>query len=162
MKSNIIFLMLGILLSSIGCNKSDDISADIQAGQDLVKGEWIISEVSESLVGTLSKEAIQGGQLVFLPCDAKNTDGQFRLCAGQATIDGTRYSLYYYNDIADNEFELTILLEPPYSTSELSTIKAFSGTYEFIKNRDEIQLILKRRGTVANNDRNANFKLIRK
>lgn len=144
------------------CNKKDEMKAEIQAAQDLVQGEWILTDVSQNFLGALPRNTILGSRFTFSPCDVRNTDGQFRLCAGQSVINDTRYTMFYYNNPTTNEFELTILLEPPYSTTELNTIQVFSATYQITKSNDEIRFSLKRRGNTPNNDAVLGFKLSRK
>jgi len=162
MKRLAFFPAIYLIICSFACERTNNVSTEIQAAQDLVKGEWVISDASEGFVGTIPKEKVKGGRFIFAPCNAKDIDGQNRLCMGDAIIDGTTYQLFYYNNSQKSEFQITILLEPPYGASELLTIKTFSGIYELVKNDSEIKFVLKRKGDTINNDTDINFELTRK
>ena len=162
MKRISFILAVYLTVSSMACERANDVNTEVQAAQDLVKGEWVISSASDLFVGTLPKEKVKGGRLIFSPCSAKDIDGQQKLCTGNAIIDGTTYQLFYYNDPQKSEFRMTILLEPPYSATELNTITTLSGIYELVKDGSEIKFVLKRRGTSVNSDPDVNFKLVRK
>jgi hypothetical protein len=161
MKTVAYALLILLALAVVSC-EDKKVDTELQNAQDLVKGEWVLSDVSAELIPELASEQLANAVFSFRPCDIRQTDGKNRLCTGQAIIKGTTYNTFYYNSPAENIFQLTVLLEPPYSTIERAVITGFSGNYTLETTGNSIRYILKNRGNAINSNRGISFTLTRK
>jgi hypothetical protein len=155
--------VLCLLLFITSCK--DKVDSELQAAQDLVKGEWEITEVSDALwnglvenprkkfaakgVSLIERKKISGSTLLFNSCDSRvlSTNG---ICGGDFTIAGVSGAIMYANRIDEGVFEMsTVMRTVPGDTNftpfETEVMNAFSGLYKITKINNQIKL------TVLNN-----------
>lgn len=151
-------LILCTLFFLSGCKEKVD--TELQAAQDLLKGEWQITEVSDALwkglvenprkqfatkgVSLIERGKIAGSTLIFNQCDARvlNTNG---ICPGDFTIAGVKGGVMYANNPVKGILEMsTVVRTAPgdgnFTPLETEVMNAFSGFYKITKANNQIKL----------------------
>lgn len=177
-KSLIYLFCIATFLSS--CEEKVD--SELQAAQDLVQGEWEITEVSDALwdglvenprkqyantgVSLIKRDEISGSTLLFNPCDAKTINPN-SICRGDFSIAGVSGAILYVNNLEKEYFEMyTIKRTEPGDNSftplENEIIYAFSGFYKIIRTDNQMKLTVVSNGYSEFTDDSAYILLIKK
>jgi hypothetical protein len=180
MKSLKLFLLVMITFSLITSCK-EKVDSELQAAQDLVKGEWEITEVSDAFwdglvdnprkfydkgITLFNRNLISGSTLLFDPCDSRvlSKNG---ICAGDFTIAGVKGGIMYANRIDEGELEMsTVVRTAPgdsnFTPLETEVMSAFSGRYKIDKTGNQMKLTVIRNGYSEFTDNSAFILLTKK
>ena len=160
MKNLKIISLICLTLILTNCEKIV-VDTKLQAAQDLVKGDWVITEISDQYLkimenkenyGTkgsvkdLKKEQILGSIYKFPACDASKVT-KVSPCYGTALFATKDCGVFYNNDPNTGVLEMSTLVKSApgiaYSNIELEIINAFSGMFTVEKKGADLKIVLK-------------------
>jgi hypothetical protein len=173
----IIYLFFLFLLS----NCKNTIDSEEQKAQDILKGSWLINDISDSfwkqvtssspsegkpVINELTKSSALNGTFTFDPCDAKVASPRSP-CKSSFIIAGISGGGFYYND-PKTYLDLAVIVpsEPgtqDYTILELEVMRVFSGNFSIENvNDNTLRLVLQKNVFGDNLDTNATITLKRK